>query len=294
MTDMNLKVALIGLGSMGMAMGARLLEQGVEVSAWNRSPEPVAALVSVGATAIALEQTFQSPVVMSILSNDAAALAVFSDDLLASAAPGTVHINMSTLSTDASRVLAARHAKYNVTYIASPVLGRPTAIAAGKLLMITAGDKAAIDSVMPVLEVASAKVWFVGEDHEKANLVKLGLNYNLIHALQAIGESVALVEAGGVDPLTFIEILTHTSFTGAVYTGYGPMIVNRKYEPAGFAMALGLKDIKLVEQAAEELDLKLPVAPVLREMFEIALQDKDLADLDWSAIAEVTRQRKVL
>jgi len=294
MTDKNLKVALIGLGSMGMAMGQRLLDQGVQVSAWNRSPEPVAALVAAGATAVSLEEVFQSAVVMSILSNDAAALSVFSDDLLASAASGTVHINMSTLSTDASRVLAARHAKHNVTYIASPVLGRPTAIAAGKLLMITAGDKVAIDSVMPVLEVASAKVWFVGEDHEKANLVKLGLNYNLIHALQAIGESVALVEAGGVDPLTFIEILTHTSFTGAVYTGYGPMIVNRKYEPAGFAMALGLKDIKLVEQAAEELDLKLPVAPVLREMFEIALQDKDLADLDWSAIAEVTRQRKVL
>jgi 3-hydroxyisobutyrate dehydrogenase-like beta-hydroxyacid dehydrogenase len=294
MADKNLKVALIGLGSMGMAMGQRLLDHGVQVSAWNRSPQPVAALVAAGATAVELEETFQNPVVMSILSNDAAALAVFSDDLLASAAAGTVHINMSTLSTDASRVLAARHSKHNVTYIASPVLGRPTAIAAGKLLMITAGDKDAIDSVMPVLEVASAKVWFVGEDHEKANLVKLGLNYNLIHALQAIGESVALVEAGGVDPLTFIEILTHTSFTGAVYTGYGPMIVNRKYEPAGFAMALGLKDIKLVEQAAEELDLKLPVAPVLREMFEIALQDKDLADLDWSAIAEVTRQRKVL
>ena len=290
----NLKtVSLIGLGSMGRALGARLIEQGFDLEVWNRSQEPVAELVALGARQVDLKQAFQNETVISFLSNDAAALEVFSDELLESADSNAIHINMSTLSTDASRVLAALHAQHNVAYLASPVLGRPAAITAGKLLVIAAGAETDLTRVMPVLEKLSAKVWFVGEQHEKSNLVKIGLNYNIIHALQALGESVSLIEAGGVDPLTFIEILTHTAFSGAVYSGYGPMIVNRQYEPAGFAMALGLKDMKLVEQAAAELSLKLPVAPILRELFETALEDPSLAKLDWSAVAEVTRQHKI-
>jgi hypothetical protein len=292
MTEQN-TVSLIGLGSMGRALGARLIEQGFDLEVWNRSQAPVDSLISLGARGVELHQAFQNETVISFLSNDAAALVVFSDELLASAAPNTIHINMSTLSTDASRVLAARHAAHNVAYLASPVLGRPAAITAGKLLVIVAGAEQHLLKVSTVLEKLSAKVWFVGEQHEKSNLVKIGLNYNIIHALQALGESISLIEAGGVDPLTFIEILTHTAFTGAVYSGYGPMIVNRQYEPAGFAMALGLKDVKLVEQAADELDLKLAVAPILRELFETALEDPSLATLDWSAVAEVTRQHKI-
>jgi 3-hydroxyisobutyrate dehydrogenase-like beta-hydroxyacid dehydrogenase len=124
-------------------------------------------------------------------------------------------------------------------------------------------------------------------------VVKLGVNYNLIHALQAIGESVALVESAGVDPNTFMEILTHTAFTGSAYAGYGPMIVNRAYTPPGFSMTMGLKDVKLIEDAAADLGLTLPVASVLHELFDRAIDDPELTDLDWSAIAELTRQKKI-
>ena len=129
-------VSLIGLGSMGRALGARLIEQGFDLEVWNRSAEPIAELVALGARQVDLKQAFQNDTVISFLSNDAAALEVFADELLASAAPNAVHINMSTLSTDASRVLAARHAKNDLAYLASPVLGRPMAITAGKLLII--------------------------------------------------------------------------------------------------------------------------------------------------------------
>ena len=123
-----------------------------------------------------------------------------------------------------------------------------------------------------------------------ASLVKLGVNYNLIHALQAIAESVALVEAGGVDANTFIEIITNTAFTGSAYAGYGPMIANRKYSPAGFSMELGVKDVKLVQAAASDLGLNLPVASVLLDLFQTANQSPQLHDLDWSAVAELTRK----
>ena len=289
----KIRVSLIGLGSMGTAMAHRILDQGFDLDIWNRSPKEIGDLLDKGARKAELQQSLQNDFVISMLSNDAAALEVFNETNLEKANPGSIHINMSTLSPVASQTLAERHSKHGVGYIAAPVLGRPIAITNGKLLIVAAGAAKDIEAASVVFEKVAAQYWNVGTDHSKSNLVKLGVNYNLIHALQAIGESVALVESGGVDPNTFVEILTHTAFSGSAYAGYGPMIVNRKYTPPGFSMALGLKDVKLVEDAAANLGLKLPVATVLHELFEKALVDSELKNLDWSAVAELTRQRKL-
>ena len=289
----KIRVSLLGLGSMGTAMATKLLEQGFEVDVWNRSPKEIGDLLDLGARKVDLGAALQNDFFISMLSNDAAALEVFDDSNLVAAKPGSIHINMSTLSPSASKSLAERHEQLGLGYVAAPVLGRPAAILNGKLLIVAAGKAEQVAAAEVVLSKVSAQHWNVGEDHAKSLLVKLGVNYNLIHALQAIGESVALVESGGVDPNTFVEIITHTAFTGSAYTGYGPMIVNHNYTPPGFTIALGLKDVKLVEDAAADLNLKLPVAGVLRGLFEAALNDPELKDLDWSAIAELTRQRKI-
>lgn len=292
MTD-STRVSLVGLGSMGTAMAHRLLDQGFDLTVWNRSPKNVNELVAKGARIGELSEALASEFVISFLSNDDAALEVFCDDNLDTARPGTVHINMSTVSPAASTVLADRHLRRGVDYVAAPVLGRPIAITNGTLLVVAAGDEDVVERSRVVFDKVAARTWNVGTEHSRANTVKLGVNYNLIHALQAIGESVALVESSGVDPNIFMEILTHTAFTGSAYAGYGPMIVNRKYSPPGFSMALGLKDVKLVEDAAAASGLTLPVAEVLHRLFEQALTDADLKDLDWSAVAELTRQRKL-
>ena len=289
MTDKT-RISLIGLGSMGTAMAHRLLEQGFALDFWNRSAKDNSELLAKGAVQVELADALKNDFVISILSNDAAALEVFSEQNLSAATAGTIHINMSTLSPEASETLAKLHAKHGIGYIAAPVLGRPIAITNGKLLIVAAGDPKDIEAAAPVFEKISAQYWNVGTDHAKANLVKLGVNYNLIHALQAIGESVALVESGGVDANTFMEILTHTAFAGSAYAGYGPMIVNRRYTPPGFSMTLGLKDLKLIEDAATTGGLTRPVAAVHRKLFETAQVDPELKDLDWSAIAELTRR----
>jgi 3-hydroxyisobutyrate dehydrogenase-like beta-hydroxyacid dehydrogenase len=289
----KLRVSQIGLGSMGTAMANRLLDQGLDLDFWNRSAKEFEDLSSKGARKVELVDALQNDFFLSLLSNDAAALEVFSDDNLAKAKPGAIHINMSTLSPTAAQTLAERHRKYGIGYVSAPVLGRPAAITSGKLLVVASGKTDAIEAATVIFEKVAAQHWNVGENPAKAILVKLGVNYNLIHALQAIGESVALVESGGVDANIFIEIITHTAFTGAAYSGYGPMIVNQKYAPPGFSMALGLKDVKLVADAAAESGLVLPVANVLQSLFEQALEDSELKDLDWSAVAELTRQRKI-
>ena len=289
----TIRVSLIGLGSMGTAMAHRLLDQGLDLDFWNRSDKDVGDLLDKGARKMPLDEVFHNDFIISLLSNDAAALDVFSDQQLAQAKPGAIHINMSTLSPAASETLAARHHDHGIGYIAAPVLGRPIAITNGTLLVVAAGKAADVAAASVIFDKVAARHWNVGEDHSKSNFVKLGVNYNLIHALQAIGESVALVESAGVDANTFMEILTHTAFTGSAYAGYGPMIVNRRYTPRGFSMELGLKDVKLVEDAAADLGLTLPVAAVLHKLFEQAIDDPDVSDLDWSAVAELTRQKKI-
>ncbi|WP_241976207.1 NAD(P)-dependent oxidoreductase [Cryobacterium algoricola] len=283
-------ISFIGLGEMGSALAGRLLETGHSVRVWNRSPGAADALVASGATrAASIADALGVGTVISMLANDEAAEAVFSAESLAGVPAGTLHINCATLSVDATDRLAERHALAGVEYVAAPVLGRSNVAAAGKLNVIAAGTKSATARAQPWLDAIGKRTWVVGERPSTASLVKIGANYTLIHALQALAESLTLVEHGGVDGLTFVEILTDAAFTGSVYTGYGSLIARKAYSPPGFTVGLGLKDLSLAERAAADSGVVLSTAPVLRDMFERALADPDLAPLDWSAIAEITR-----
>jgi 3-hydroxyisobutyrate dehydrogenase-like beta-hydroxyacid dehydrogenase len=283
------KIGFIGLGSMGSAMAARLLE-GNELAVWNRTASAADTLVEAGASrASSVEEIISTGFWFSMLSNDAASEQTFTAATLAAAPEGSIHVNHSTLSLAATDRLAALHAAAGIQYVSAPVLGRPNVAAAGKLNVIAAGAAEAIERAQPFLALTGKQTWNVGTEPHKASLVKIGFNYNLIHAMQALGESLTLMEAGGVDSEMFVNILTDVTFTGAAYTGYGKVIATKAYAPAGFALPLGLKDLGLTEEAASTYGVTLPSAPVLRDMFERALDDPALASLDWSAIAEITR-----
>jgi 3-hydroxyisobutyrate dehydrogenase-like beta-hydroxyacid dehydrogenase len=285
-------IGFLGLGSMGSAMALQLVRAGHRVHVWNRSESAADELVAAGAVlANSPEAAISTGLFFSMLANDAAVESVFSAEALAAAPEGAVHVNHSTVSIASATRLADLHAAADIRYVAAPVLGRPDVAAAGNLNIVAAGAPEVIALVQPYLDVVGKHTWNVGEQPSAANLVKIGVNYNLIHALQALGESLALVESGGVDGEAFVDILTDTAFTGSAYKGYGGLIARRSYSPAGFTMALGLKDLGLTEQAAAALGTALPSAPVLRDMFESALADPAIAELDWSAIAEVTRGR---
>lgn len=285
-----MQVSVVGLGAMGGGLARRLIEAGHTVTVWNRTAEPVQPLVALGAVAAhSVETALRSPIVISMLANDAAVLEVFTSDALASAGSDTLHINMATLGIDAVRALIERHYAAGIGYLAAPVLGRPVAAAAGQLHIITAGDASLVSRAQPVFDVLGKRTWNMGGDPIRANLVKIAVNFNLIHALEALGESVALVEAGGVNAEDFVELLTNSLFEGIAYTGYGNAIAKQQYYPAGFTVALGLKDLGLVEDVSHELGVTLPTVPKLRDVFEATLANPELKDADWAAIAEVSR-----
>ena len=286
-------LGFLGLGTMGREMALRLVAAGHDVTVWNRSAEPVADLVAAGARAAAdPAEALAAPVSFSMLANDEAADAVLSAENLAGE-PGRLHVAMASLSPTAASRLSARAADAGVGYLAAPVLGRFTVAAAGELNIIAAGSDADLARVAPYFDILGKKVWAVGAEPRIANVVKAAVNYDIIHAFQAIAESVALVEANGVDAGQFTELLSSTLFPGPVYTGYGAMIAERRYTPPGFTMTLGSKDLGLAEAIAAEAGIVIPSAPVLRAAFDAALAADDLKDVDWSGVAEITRQQRL-
>jgi 3-hydroxyisobutyrate dehydrogenase-like beta-hydroxyacid dehydrogenase len=288
------EVAFLGLGAMGRGMVSRLLDESFAVTVWNRSPGPVDEVRTregITVSPSVLDAFAAQEVVHSILADDRVVLDVFADELLELVPEGRVHVNHATISPAAAAELAERHRRHHVGYVSAPVLGRSTVASTGALLVVASGEPAAIETAMPSLRALGRQVWNLGEDPRSAPLVKISVNYSIIHALQSITESVVLVESAGIDPSTFVEILTHTAFTGSAHRGYGPMIAEKRYEPVGFAMSLGLKDLTLAQEAAAQLGVDLPMASVLQEVFAAGLQDPALSQLDWSAIAEVTRSR---
>lgn len=283
------EIGFLGLGTMGSAMAGRLVDAGHTVRVWNRSPEAAEPLIAAGAVrAESPSHALETSIAFSMLANDAAAEAVFSVENLA-AASGGLHVNMASVSPEAAREMAARHAAAGVRYVAAPVVGRPPVAVAGQLNILAGGAEVDIDALEPYFSILGARTWRIGTDPAQANLVKIAVNFNIIHAIEALGESIALVEKHGIDAAGFVDLLTGTLFGGIAYAGYGDIIVNRRYEPAGFSATLGLKDLGLAETAAAQVGVILPSAPALRSVFEQTLAKPGADKLDWAAIAEIAR-----
>lgn len=283
-------LGFLGLGKMGSAMAGRLVDAGHEVQVWNRSPAAVERLVAAGAVAAADPgAALAADVSFSMLADDDAADAVL-DAAGAAQASGRIHVNMASVSPAAADRLQERFTTAGAQYVSAPVLGRWTVAAEGKLNILAAGPDDAVRTALPYLETLGVRVWRLGERPRVANIAKIVVNYNLIHAIQALGESIALVERQGIPPADFVELLTSTLFSGVGYSVYGEEIVAQTYDPPGFQMALGLKDLLLAEEVARETGLLLPTVDALRRVFERALADPELGEWDWGAAAEVTRR----
>lgn len=287
-----MNVSMIGLGAMGAAMVRNLLAKGVTVTVWNRSRAIVDELAAEGAIPAAdLDEAFKADIVLSMLAHDQAVKDVLLDSgVLARARKGVVHVNLATISAALAGELAALHAELGLGYVASPVFGRPPVAQAGGLNVLAAGAPDAVATAMPVLEMLAAKVWPLGEDPIRANALKLAGNFMIVSAIESMGEAVALGEAYGVPAPELLDMLSSTLFAAPIYKIYGAMIAERRYSPPGFGAALGLKDVRLVLDAAEAKGLSMPQADLAEASLEMLLSGED-KELDLAALAEVARGR---
>jgi 3-hydroxyisobutyrate dehydrogenase-like beta-hydroxyacid dehydrogenase len=282
-----MKLGFLGLGQMGRGMAGNLIRAGHELTLYNRSPDKAAGLGGIVAASPA-EAARGAAVVFTMLAHDAAVreIAYGAHGFIAALAPGAIHVSCSTISVACAEELTEAHAAAGQRFVAAPVFGRPDAAAGAKLFIAAGGMAEDIARCQPLFDVIGQRTFVLSDVPARANLVKLSGNFLIAAVIESLGEAMALVGKGGVDQRAYLELLTATLFSAPVYKTYGNLIVDRKFEPAGFAAPLGQKDIRLVLEAAEGLNVPLPLASLLRDRF-LALIAQGGEALDWSAISQM-------
>jgi len=284
-----MKVGFIGLGSMGRGMARNLLKAGHEVTVYNRTRARAEELAREGAkVAASPAETAVGEVVITMLADDHALEDVLlgSGDLLAKLRPDQVHVSMSTISVELSRNLVEAHHRHGTVYMAAPVFGRPDAAEAAKLFVVAAGRKAAVAKCEPLFSAMGQKTFILGEDPPAANVVKLSGNFLIVSTLECLGEAFALVRKYGIDPQQYLDMLTNSFFSAPFQKNYGGIIAQQRYEPPGFTLRLGAKDVRLILAAADAANVPMPVASVLHDRFLTGIS-RGMGEKDWSAIAQL-------
>lgn len=284
-----MKIAFIGLGKMGEPMARSLLQAGHQVVVYNRTRAKAEALAAGGALIAdspgAAARTCDIAVTM-LSDDDAVRHSALGDDGISSSlTEGAVHIGSSTISTALARHLTAEHAARNQRYVSAPVFGRPDAASAGKLLVAAAGEPSVLDRCRPVFDGVGRQTFIAGSEPWQANAVKLCGNFMIASLIECFGEANATLRKANVSPHLFLDVM-NALFASPVYANYGRLIADEQFDPAGFALKLGLKDVRLALETAQECAAPMPFASVLRDHFLSAIA-LGYADSDWSRLSQI-------
>lgn len=281
-----MRIGFLGIGNMGAAMARNLLRAGHRVMVCNRTRGAAEPLAGEGASiADHPAEAGGQEVIITMLANDSAVESVMLGEhgALNAMQRNSLHISMSTISPALSHRLSEIHKERDQQYVAAPVFGRPEAAAAAKLFIVAAGAKEALANAKPLLDILGQRTFEIGERPEDANLIKLFGNFLITCVLESLGEVFAVARKADINPNTVFEVLSGTLFGAPVYNNYGPRIIEEKFSPAGFKMPLGLKDIRMMLQAAEALSAPMPFANIVRDRFLSAIAN-GYGELDWSAL----------
>jgi 3-hydroxyisobutyrate dehydrogenase-like beta-hydroxyacid dehydrogenase len=212
-------VGLIGLGNMGSAFAERLLDADFDLSVFNRTAGRATPFADRGATvaASATDLAAAVDVVLTSLSDDAAFESV-AESVVGSARPGTVLVDLSTVSPEASARVAALAEPAAIEYLRAPVSGNPGVVRAGNVAFIVSGPPTAYDRSEPVLKAIGATIHVVG-DAEQARIVKLAINLMIAGIAELMAEALVLGERSGVSRADLLETMGDSA-VGAPFVKY--------------------------------------------------------------------------
>ena len=281
-------IAVLGMGRMGRALAARLLQGGHRVTVWNRSTGKADEIVSAGgreAHSVA-DAVDGVEVAVTMLANDDAVKAVALGDLRSSLGAATIYVDSSTVSPKLSGELAEA---FPTRFLALPVLGTPLAVRSGQAVYLVGGDGSLVDRLAPVLSSLSDTVRRY-DTAPLAIIAKLATNLLLLTQVIALAESFAVGRGGGLTDDQLRELL-----------GTSPMVapgLKNRFEDiltgsqdGWWTTVLGAKDAGLASDIARGADVELPVATVVQRLYEkAAASGLDQADI--AAVTEFYRKRR--
>ena len=256
---------------MGTAVAERLVDAGYRLVVHNRTPEKAVALAERGANVAETpaDLAAAADVVLTSLADDEALVQV-AGEVIAAARPGTVLVDLSTVSPEASARIAAQAERAGIDYVRAPVSGNPSVVRAGNLTFIVSGPDDAIDRVLPVLLAVGPTVHRVG-DAEQARVVKLAINLVIGGLAELMSEALVLGEGAGVSRRALLEVMG-SSAAGAPFVRYKTEPLLRDDYSATFTTALMEKDVDLILDAAADAGVDLPVAKELKSLLRSAVE----------------------
>ncbi len=267
-----MRVGFVGLGRMGSLMAANIAKAGHDLAVWNRTAAKAEALAAemgatVAETPAALTAT--SDVVVTMLADDAAVEEVYGGDdgIIAGLAPGKVSVDMSTVAVATSLDIAERVGAAGGAHVDAPVSGSTAAAEARTLMIMAAGDAAAVRTATPVLEAMGSPVLVVGESGAGATL-KLAIN-SMIYAInQAVTEALLLAENSGVERALAYQAFVNSAAAAPVVKYREKVFVEPGTTPVSFTVDLALKDMALILGQAAATGTAMPAQQACQSVMQ--------------------------
>ena len=266
-------IGWIGTGLMGGPMCRNLIKAGFTLHAYNPTVAKVAPLEALGAKRHASVAALagSAPIVVSMVSDDRALqlVALGNEGVLAHVKPGTVFIDMSTVTPMVSEAVAAEAAKRGIAYVRAPVSGGVALAEAAKLTVIASGPKDAYERALPAFAAMSAKQFYLGPA-EQARYLKLSLNM-MVGAMGAlVGEALAFGRKGGLDWATMLDVFNQSAIASPLI-GYKSGPLKARDFTATFTSKMMAKDFDLLLSTAKETSVPLPVSALIRQLYATSI-----------------------
>jgi 2-hydroxy-3-oxopropionate reductase len=284
-------VAFIGLGIMGGPMAANLVKAGYPVVGYNRHPEPVERLVAAGghgASSIA-EAVAGADIVITMLpdSPDVESVALGDDGVFANAKSGLLYIDCSTIRPDVSARLAAEGAENGIRVVDAPVSGGEQGAIDATLSIMVGGSPNDFTAAQPVLDAVGKTVVHVGPPGS-GQTVKAANQLIVAGTIQLVAEAIVFLEAHGVDMEPAIKVLAGGLAGNAILDRKAAGMLARRFDP-GFRIDLHHKDLGIVQAAAREAGVVIPVGALVSQLVA-SLRAQGHGSLDHSALLLLVEQ----
>jgi 3-hydroxyisobutyrate dehydrogenase-like beta-hydroxyacid dehydrogenase len=282
------KLGFVGLGVMGSEMVLRLLEKGHTVTGYNRTQGKAARLMVKGMkwAGSPKEVAAASDFTFSMVTNSAALGAIVEgpDGILAGLAAGKTLIDMSTVSPEFSRSMAAKVRAKGADMVDAPVSGSVITLQEGKLSVMVGGRKETFDRVAPLLHDVGPKVTYVG-DNGLALVMKIAANLSLAVQMLAFSEGVLLAEKSGIPREVAVEVLTNSAIASPMVKYRGPFVLKLPAE-AWFNVNMMQKDMLLALDLGRALDVPMPTTAITNE-FLTSARGMGLVEEDFAVVFDV-------
>lgn len=266
----KLRVGFIGLGIMGKPMSKNLLKAGFSLTVWNRSQPAIDLVASWGATPARSPQEVaeKSEVIITMVTDspDVEQVTLGPNGILEGITPGSIHVDMTTISPLVTRQIAARLAEKEALMLDAPVSGGDIGAKNATLSIMVGGPKAAFETCLPIFEALGKNIVHIGEEPGSGQFTKLCNQIAGGLHLLAMSEAIAFGKKAGIDLEKMLAAISQGAAGSWMLTHLAPRVLKGDWEP-GFMVKLQQKDLRLALEAAAQMNLPLPGTALVHQLF---------------------------